>query len=40
MIAVRPLTDPGGEEALRGDEEASLLVNLADGASFEALAGS
>jgi hypothetical protein len=33
-------SDPGSEEALRGDEEAGLLIDLADGAPLEALARS
>ena len=37
--AAGPNPDPGGQRTLRGDEEASLLVDLADGAPLEALAG-
>jgi hypothetical protein len=31
--------DPGGEQPLRGDEQAGFLVYLAYGALFEVLAG-
>src|SRR5215218_5143703 len=37
--AAGALPDPGGEQALRGDEEAGLLVDLTDSASLEALTG-
>jgi hypothetical protein len=37
--AAGALPDPGSEEALRGHEHPRLLVDLADGAGGEALAG-